>query len=63
EGLDVFVTGEPKHEVFHEAFERRINVIYAGHYDTETFGVKALAARIETEFGLPWTFFDRPTGL
>lgn len=63
EGLDVFITGEPKHEVFHEAFERRMNVIYAGHYDTETFGVKALAARIEAEFGLPWTFFDRPTGL
>ncbi|XOB97852.1 Nif3-like dinuclear metal center hexameric protein [Deinococcota bacterium DY0809b] len=63
EGLDVFITGEPKHEVFHEAFERRINVVYAGHYDTETFGVKALAARIEAEFGLPWAFFDRPTGL
>jgi dinuclear metal center YbgI/SA1388 family protein len=63
EGLDVFITGEPKHEVFHEAFERRINVVYAGHYDTETFGVKALAARLQDEFGLPWTFFDRPTGL
>ncbi len=63
EGLDLFITGEPKHEVFHEAFERRINVIYAGHYDTETFGVKALAARLADEFGLEWTFFDRPTGL
>jgi len=63
EGLDVFITGEPKHEVFHEAFERRINVVYAGHYDTETFGVKALAARLQDEFGLEWTFFDRPTGL
>ncbi|WP_457638114.1 Nif3-like dinuclear metal center hexameric protein [Oceanithermus sp.] len=63
EGLDVFITGEPKHEVFHEAFERRMNVIYAGHYDTETFGVKALAARLQDEFGLEWTFFDRPTGL
>jgi len=63
EGLDLFITGEPKHEVFHEAFERRMNVIYAGHYDTETFGVKALAARLADEFGLEWTFFDRPTGL
>ncbi len=63
EGLDVFITGEPKHEVFHETFERRMNVIYAGHYDTETFGVKALAERLAAEFDLDWTFFDRPTGL
>jgi putative NIF3 family GTP cyclohydrolase 1 type 2 len=33
------------------------------HYDSETFGVKALAARLEQEFGLPWVFLEHPTGL
>ncbi len=60
---DLFVTGEPKHAVFHETFERGLNVIYAGHYDTETFGVKALAQHLEERFGLPWVFLDHPTGL
>ena len=60
---DLFITGEPKHAVFHETFERGLNVIYAGHYDTETFGVKALAQHLYGRFGLPWVFLDHPTGL
>jgi putative NIF3 family GTP cyclohydrolase 1 type 2 len=40
-----------------------LNVFYAGHYATETFGVKALAERLATEFDLPWTFLDHPTDL
>ncbi len=60
---DLFITGEPKHSVFHETFERGLNVIYAGHYDTEVFGVKALAQHLEARFGLPWVFLDHPTGL
>ncbi len=63
EGLDLLITGEPKHAAFHEPFEWGVNVIYAGHYDTETFGVKALAEKLEAEFGLPWVFLDHPTGL
>ncbi len=35
----------------------------AGHYATETFGVKALGRHIEEAYGLPWTFIDHPTGL
>lgn len=62
-GLDTFVTGEPKHQHFNDAFEYGVNVIYAGHYETETFGVRALAARIEEEFGLPWQFIHAPSGL
>ncbi len=63
EGLDLLITGEPKHAAFHEPFEWGINVLYAGHYDTEVFGVKALAEKIAAEFGLPWVFLDHPTGL
>jgi len=63
EGIDTFVTGEPKHQAFHDAFEYGVNVIYAGHYETETFGVRALATKLEDTFGLPWQFIHVPTGL
>lgn len=63
EGLDAFLTGEPKHEVFYHAFERDINALYAGHYMTETVGVKLLAKKLEEEFGLATEFILLPTGL
>lgn len=63
QGLDTLLTGEPEHKHFHDAFEYGVNVVYAGHYETEVFGVRALAARIEEEFGLPWQFLHHPTGL
>ena len=43
--------------------EGGVNLIYAGHWATETLGVQALAAKVATEFGLPWEFFAQPTGL
>ncbi len=62
-GLDTFLTGEPKHATFHDSFEYGINTLYAGHYETEVFGVRALAATLEETFGLPWQFLHQPTGL
>lgn len=62
-GVDAFVTGEGPHWSFPLAEELGINVFYAGHYATETFGVKALAAMLSSRYGLPWTFVDHPTGL
>jgi putative NIF3 family GTP cyclohydrolase 1 type 2 len=38
-------------------------VLYAGHYATETFGVKALSEHLSKKFGVPWAFIDHPTGL
>lgn len=63
EGLDAFLTGEPKHEVFYEAFEREINALYAGHYMTETVGVNLLAEKLKHEFGVETQFIMLPTGL
>jgi dinuclear metal center YbgI/SA1388 family protein len=63
EGLDAFLTGEPKHEVFYEAFERKINALYAGHYMTETVGVKLLEEKLKLEFNLATQFILLPTGL
>lgn len=62
-GLDTYVTGEGAHHTFFDAMELGINTIYAGHYATETVGVKALAEHLSLAFGLPWEFHDHPTGL
>ena len=61
--VDTLIVGEGSHHTAVEAAELGIAVIYAGHYATETLGVAALAARIESVFGLPWTFVPAPTGL
>jgi dinuclear metal center YbgI/SA1388 family protein len=63
EGVDTFVTGEGPHFTFGLAQELGVNLIYAGHYATETFGVRALAQEIGRRFGLPWSFIDAPSGL
>lgn len=63
EGVDTFITGEGPHWTFALAEELGLNVFYAGHYATETFGVKALAAELARKFKLPWEFLDYPTGL
>jgi dinuclear metal center YbgI/SA1388 family protein len=62
-GLDSFITGEGQHWTFFEAEELGINAYYAGHYATETLGVKALAEHLAERFRLPWSFIDHPTGL
>ena len=61
-GVDAFVTGEGKQKAYHLAREYGVNVFLAGHYATETFGVKALQERVE-EWGPNTTFIHEPTGL
>jgi dinuclear metal center YbgI/SA1388 family protein len=63
EGVDTFITGEGSHWTYALAEELDLNVFYAGHYATETFGVKALAAELAKKFNVPWEFLDHPTGL
>jgi dinuclear metal center YbgI/SA1388 family protein len=63
EGVDTFITGEGPHWTYALAEELSLNVFYGGHYATETFGVKALAAHLSQKFRVPWTFLDHPTGL
>jgi dinuclear metal center YbgI/SA1388 family protein len=62
-GIDTFITGEGPHWSYAQAEEFGLNVFYGGHYATETFGVKALAAHLSKKFNLPWTFLEHPTGL
>ena len=62
-GADTFITGEGKHHMYFDAEEWGLNVIFAGHYATETVGVKALATHLSEKFDLPWEFIDHPTGM
>jgi dinuclear metal center YbgI/SA1388 family protein len=62
-GVDTFITGEGPHHSFGMAEELGVNLFYGGHYATETFGVKALAAHLSERFALPWQFIDHPSGL
>ena len=63
EGADTFLTGEAPHWAAVAAAELGLNLWLGGHYATETFGVKALAAHLSKKFKLPWEFIDVPTGL
>jgi dinuclear metal center YbgI/SA1388 family protein len=63
EGVDTFITGEGPHWTFALAEELGLNVFYAGHYATETFGVKALASALSKKYRVPWEFLDHPSGL
>ena len=62
-GLDLYITGEPRHGSYWLAKEAGINVIFAGHYATETLGVKALGEHLKKQFGLDVEMIDFPTGL
>ena len=62
-GADTYLTGETSHTHYWAAADYKMNIIYAGHYATETVGVKALGRHLEQEFALEVRFFDFPTGL
>jgi dinuclear metal center YbgI/SA1388 family protein len=59
-GLDAMLTGEPREHVMADAREEGIHFIAAGHYATETFGVRALGDRLERELGVEHVFVDVP---
>jgi len=60
EGLDAFVTGEPAERVMNESAEAAINFVAAGHYATETFGVRRLGELLGERFGVEHEFIDIP---
>ena len=63
ERIDTFITGEAPHWAAVAAEELGLNFLLGGHYATEVFGVKALAAHLSKRFRVPWEFIDCPTGL
>jgi dinuclear metal center YbgI/SA1388 family protein len=63
EGIDLYVTGEASHQMYHECLEGRINMIAGGHYSTEVWGVRRMMERCAAELHLSVEFIDVPTGL
>lgn len=62
-GIDTLIVGEGPHWTAVEADEIDIAIIYAGHYATETLGVRALARHLAERFSLEWFPVNAPTGL
>ncbi|NQT60993.1 MAG: Nif3-like dinuclear metal center hexameric protein [Bacteroidetes bacterium] len=63
EGLDLYITGETAHQIYHTCLEGGIHVIAGGHYNTEIFGTKLVAEKLSAEMGIQTYFVDFPTGL
>lgn len=62
-GIDTLIVGEGPHWTAVDAEELGITVVYAGHYATETLGVRALADYVSRRYDVPWTFIEAPTTL
>jgi len=61
-GVDVYLTGEVSHGSYHPAQEHGLNIVFGGHYATETAGLKALARHLADKLDLETVFLDLPTG-
>jgi dinuclear metal center YbgI/SA1388 family protein len=59
-GLDAFLTGEPAERIMSIAHEGDVTFLAAGHYATETFGIRALDELLARHFDLRHTFVDIP---
>ena len=62
EGYGAYLTGETSHTAYHPAREAEMNLLFAGHYATETWGVRALGDHLAERFGVDIFFCDAPTG-
>jgi dinuclear metal center YbgI/SA1388 family protein len=63
EGVDLYVTGEPAHSVYHEVLEGHLNMICGGHYATEVWGVQRVMEHCGSQLDPDLEFIDVPTGL
>lgn len=61
--LDLYLTGDVAHEVYHYCLEGGINMISCGHYNTETFGPRLMMEQVRKDTPLETVFIDIPTGL
>jgi len=61
--IDLYITGETSHSWYNKIKDSRINVLFGGHYATETLGLKKTAEHLKEKFGLKTAWFDNPTGL
>jgi dinuclear metal center YbgI/SA1388 family protein len=63
ERVDLYVTGEASHSVYHQILEGGVNMIAGGHYSTEVWGVRRVMEKCAAELDADVEFIDAPTGL
>jgi dinuclear metal center YbgI/SA1388 family protein len=63
EGLDLYITGEAGHSIYHELQEARLNMVAGGHHSTEVWGVRRVMEHCMAELSIEGEFIDVPTGL
>ena len=63
EGLDLLITGESSYTTINDCNEADMSMLCLGHYETETFGVKAVMEVVRDKLGLEVCFVDIPLGL
>jgi dinuclear metal center YbgI/SA1388 family protein len=63
EDLDLFITGDASHEIYHDAMEAGISVLFGGHYRTEVWGISEVARYLREQKNLETQLIDVPTGL
>jgi len=59
-GLDGFLTGEPSEHAMADARENGLHFISAGHYASETFGIRRLGDMLAERFGVEHSFIEVP---
>jgi dinuclear metal center YbgI/SA1388 family protein len=60
QGLDAFMTGEPREHVMADAREAGVHYLAAGHYATETLGIRRLGELLAERFSIRHEFIDIP---
>ena len=63
EDLDLLITGESRYSTINDCLEDDMSMLCLGHYETETFGVRAMVDMVGRELGLQTCFIDMPLGL
>lgn len=63
QGIDLYVTGEASHAMYHHVLEGKLNMIAGGHYSTEVWGVRRVMEKLAQDTGVEVEFIDAPTGL
>ena len=63
ESIDLYVTGEMSHSMYHICIEEKLNLIAGGHYSTEVWGLRAVMRYCAEELNIDTIFIDFPTGL
>ncbi|GHV83617.1 GTP cyclohydrolase 1 type 2 [Spirochaetia bacterium] len=63
EGIDMYVTGEAAHSIYHTVEEAGLNMVCGGHYNTEVWGVQKVMQKCKADLKIDVEFLDVPTGL